>query len=242
MKKLLNMHVYEDLFQKIQSNFYDIGDKLPTELEMQEIYGVSRAPIRQALGKLQAEGFIERKPGIGTVVVEAPGSGPWMPMGGFVFQFSKKWNQLQVHNLETIKVFADRTVSERLKVPKDQPVVRVTRIRTENDMPVFLLRNYYVDADVDVIKAAGDIFNMRQFAKEVIGIDFSYVREELSAVVADEQLSYYLKVDPGYPLLKIERISYDSNFQPAEYVEYYVKTEHWPYQITFGNDQAEMDM
>lgn len=236
------MHVYEDLFHKLQSNFYNIGDKLPTELEMQEIYGVSRAPIRQALGKLQAEGFIERKPGIGTVVIEAPGVGPWMPMGGFVFQFSKRWNQLRVRNLETIKVFADKTIAEKLKVSQDHPIVRVTRIRTDNGTPVFLLRNYYVDVDVEAIKAAGDIYNMRQFAKEVLGIDFSYVREEISAVVADDQLSYFFKVESGYPLLKIERISYDSNFQPAEYVEYYVKTEQWPYQITFGNDHAEMDM
>lgn len=242
LKKTLNFQVFEDLLNKIQSNFYKVGDKLPTEKEMMEIYDVSRAPIRQALGKLQAEGLIERRPGIGTVVVENPGTGPWTPMGGFSLQFSKRWNQLSCKTIEVVKTIPEERIYEALKLPEDKPVVRVTRVRLHNEDPVFLLKHYYVDVDEEKIKAAGEILLMRQFAKEVLGIHFSSVTEEITAVSADEHLSYFFNVEVGYPLLCLNRVSFDESFKPVEYVEYYVKSDNWPYKVTYVNDKEEFDI
>ncbi|NKX54481.1 FadR/GntR family transcriptional regulator [Arthrobacter mobilis] len=44
------------------------GDRLPTEQELGELFGVSRVSIRQALRELEARGLIDRKPGRGTTV------------------------------------------------------------------------------------------------------------------------------------------------------------------------------
>lgn len=44
------------------------GDRLPTEAEIEERYGVSRSPIRQALNELVVEGVVERVQGRGTFV------------------------------------------------------------------------------------------------------------------------------------------------------------------------------
>jgi DNA-binding GntR family transcriptional regulator len=56
------------LREKIVSGELEPGDKLPTELELIEQYGVSRITVRQALQALADEGLIERKQGRGTVV------------------------------------------------------------------------------------------------------------------------------------------------------------------------------
>lgn len=44
------------------------GDRLPTEQELGELFGVSRVSIRQALHELEVRGLIDRKPGRGTTV------------------------------------------------------------------------------------------------------------------------------------------------------------------------------
>lgn len=44
------------------------GDKLPTERQLVEMFGVSRSSIRDALHKLQLYGLVETRQGIGTVV------------------------------------------------------------------------------------------------------------------------------------------------------------------------------
>lgn len=242
MKQTLNIRVFEDLYNKIKSNHYRLGDKLPTESEMQEIYSVSRAPIRQALGRLQSEGLIERRPGIGSVVVDNQVSGPWLPMGGFSTNFRKKWDHLKSRTIDVSRVFADIEVAEKLELESDSPVVKVTRIRTEDGVPTFLLFNYYLDVELEKIKNAGEILNMRQFASEILGVDYKHVSEEIAAVQADEQISYYLEVDKGYPLLQIKRVSFDINYKPVEFVKYYVKSEDWPYKVTYSKDEGDLDL
>lgn len=51
------------------------GDRLPTEKELGEYFGVSRVSIRQALHQLDVRGLIDRKPGRGTIVRSAASRG-----------------------------------------------------------------------------------------------------------------------------------------------------------------------
>ena len=44
------------------------GDRLPTEMDLCEQFGISRAPVRQALTDLANEGYVYRRPGQGTFV------------------------------------------------------------------------------------------------------------------------------------------------------------------------------
>jgi GntR family transcriptional repressor for pyruvate dehydrogenase complex len=48
------------------------GDKLPTEAEIMREWGVSRTVVREALSKLQANGLVDTRHGVGTFVLEPP--------------------------------------------------------------------------------------------------------------------------------------------------------------------------
>ncbi|VFS45896.1 FadR/GntR family transcriptional regulator [Budvicia aquatica] len=58
-----NDRLYKEVGAKIKkqllSGIYKIGDKLPTERELTETFGVGRTVIREALILLEVEGFIE---------------------------------------------------------------------------------------------------------------------------------------------------------------------------------------
>lgn len=53
---------------EIQAGVYEIGQKLPTEMELRDRYGVSRSTIREAMRILQTNGFVELRPGTGAFV------------------------------------------------------------------------------------------------------------------------------------------------------------------------------
>ncbi len=54
--------------QQMEANILRPGDRLPTEMELCELYNVSRAPVRQALTELAREGYLYRRAGQGTFV------------------------------------------------------------------------------------------------------------------------------------------------------------------------------
>lgn len=66
-----------ELSQKIISGELPAGSKLPTEQAFTEERGVSRTVVREAMSRLQAEGLVETRRGIGTFVVDAIRSGEY---------------------------------------------------------------------------------------------------------------------------------------------------------------------
>ncbi|MBN1259213.1 MAG: extracellular solute-binding protein [Anaerolineae bacterium] len=58
------------LKQKLESGEFEVGAQLPTEQQLCAQYGVSRAPVRQALIELVQEGYIYRRAGQGTFVAD----------------------------------------------------------------------------------------------------------------------------------------------------------------------------
>lgn len=60
--------IVEDLKKNIINGILRPGDKLPTERELAEEYGVSRLPVREALRVLREIGLLETKHGKGTYI------------------------------------------------------------------------------------------------------------------------------------------------------------------------------
>jgi GntR family transcriptional regulator len=74
--RLLWQQVYDDLIGDIRSGVLAVDDRLPSELDMAEQYGVSRDVIRRAKEELAGEGWLVVLHGRGTFVAHPspPGS------------------------------------------------------------------------------------------------------------------------------------------------------------------------
>ncbi|MDD2922781.1 MAG: GntR family transcriptional regulator [Anaerolineales bacterium] len=66
--KTVSNQVDELLLERIREGIYPSGGRMPSESELSEEFGVSRATVRTALAKLAATGLILRKQGDGTYV------------------------------------------------------------------------------------------------------------------------------------------------------------------------------
>ena len=65
----------DELRQRITGGEFALGEKLPPEVELAAGYAVSRVTLRRALAELEAEGLLQRRRRVGTVVVSTrPGA------------------------------------------------------------------------------------------------------------------------------------------------------------------------
>lgn len=68
--KPLWAQLYDILLDRIVSKKYAPTNKMPTDLDIMAEFDVSRMTVRQAMNRLINEGYIERRRGKGTIVIE----------------------------------------------------------------------------------------------------------------------------------------------------------------------------
>ena len=79
--KGLTHELVEALDARLSSRAIKPGDKLPSESEIMQTYGVSRGVVREALSRLQAAGRVQTHHGVGTFALE--------PRSGGAFEVSR---------------------------------------------------------------------------------------------------------------------------------------------------------
>ena len=57
-----------EMIRRIDSGAWEVGRRLPNEFVLAEEFGVSQGTMRRALMSLEAMGYLDRKPGRGTLV------------------------------------------------------------------------------------------------------------------------------------------------------------------------------
>lgn len=76
MKPIKRVPIVQQVSDRIRDTIlngtYPPGHKLPPELELRETLGVGRGTVREAFRLLEAQGFVEIKPGRGAFVSEHP--------------------------------------------------------------------------------------------------------------------------------------------------------------------------
>lgn len=114
------------LREAILSGEFAGGDRLPSELELAESFGVSRTTIREALGSLASEGLISKSPGAGggsfVKIVDHESLG--LSLGGSIE------NTLKFGNIDFGEI---NHVRRLLEVPSARAAARE---RTESDIEV----------------------------------------------------------------------------------------------------------
>jgi DNA-binding FadR family transcriptional regulator len=74
-KERLGDRLYGQILEQIASGTLRPGDKLPSENQLCRLFNVSRPVVRQALVRLQADGLVATRKGLGTVVQNSPPEG-----------------------------------------------------------------------------------------------------------------------------------------------------------------------
>ena len=88
--RLLGDQIEDELMHYILETPIEVGNKLPNEFELGEMFGVGRSTIREAVRSLVSKGVLEGRRGSGTYVIDTS-SNDLDPLG-----FSKQKNKYKL--------------------------------------------------------------------------------------------------------------------------------------------------
>lgn len=214
----LYRQIKEILRTEISSGDMDAETPM-TEAQLLERFGVSRAPIRQALRDLTDEGYVYRKQGKGTFPV--PGrrvSRPADVPSGELYRHLATQGMQPSSRVEGIaRVVPPERVRQRLSIPDTEELLHFTRLISVQDSPLVYSRVYlrtpadFLPTTVD-LEEKGSAFELldRNF-----GITLERSEHQAWATGASDADAAQLDVSPGSPLLAIETLFLTTGGMPA---------------------------
>lgn len=226
--------IYSDIKQDILSGKLRPGDMIPKESALAKTYGSSKAPIRQAMGNLEMEGFIVRRQGKGTFVADKVKQSRLLLFSGFHAFYNRHLNEIGCKTLSVTPISPSAEIRQSLLLGEEQQAIHVHRVRLWSDTPIFSIHTYFSEKmGIEVFQKAGHYFSVAEVLYDNFNIPIAKAEERVTATLADEEESTALKVSIGTPLLQMDRISYDPSGTVIYYTQYFGRSDVCPYESTF---------
>ena len=207
-----------DLLEKINNGTYKEGDLIPTEIELSEIYDVSRPTVRQAVQLLVDEGYLEKRRKRGTMVCQRKIEQEFTQK---ILSFDKEMNEkglttnTKVISLKIEK--ASEEVSDALGISFSERVCKLIRLRYINSKPNVIVTTYipyklFPDIeDVDfTISRLYDYFSDK-------GNPVVKIKRKLETIKSDETTADLLDIQENDPIFYFHSYGYGNNNNVIEY-------------------------
>jgi len=221
-----------ELRQMIFDGALKPGARLPNEPELAARMNVSRSTLRTALQILEREGFIIRRRGIGTFVVEEPLK---------INNLNLNWGVTKVIESigavpGTIEIYAtnrpaSQHVAQRLNIEEGTPLVTIERVRTANDRRVVYMIDHIPCSLLKTPKGEFTPKNLEDylmenksmyvFLRKELSLDIHHAIAWISPLSADKLVSDKLQVPLGSGILYIEQVDYSPNGEPYSLADEY---------------------
>jgi DNA-binding GntR family transcriptional regulator len=118
------------LTDEIEAGRYKVGQKIPTEAELQQRFDVSRHTVREALRDLKGRGLILARAGVGTVVrASAPSDTSFMHGAGTLDEVIQFGEATRMQVLDHGPVIAGEELAEEVAAKPGQELHRVSLLR-----------------------------------------------------------------------------------------------------------------
>jgi GntR family transcriptional regulator len=228
--------IREIIRHKIIDGEYGPGDKIPSEAELQEYFGVSRGTIRKAVDSLVAAGMLRREQGMGTFVSEPKIDELLSRLVSFSEEMKLKGKVPGTSHILVSQTVPSKLVADALDIPPGESVLRIERVRCADSKPVVILTSY-LPARLGVRFNEDFSGSLFELLETKYGVDISLGDQVIEAARADQQQAGLLDIEKGDPVLVIRRTSYSKTGIPVEYVEGIYRADRYSYRIQIHRDK-----
>jgi GntR family transcriptional regulator len=219
------------------------GTKLPIEHEYAAQFGVSLAPVRQALLSLAVAGRVVRVKGRGTFVRAAKVEESISLLTSFTANLRARGIPFHIELLDQARVRADAPIARALGLRLNGPAIRIRRLAWIRDEPGAIL-DAYLGAErfkglLD-IDGFGNGRSLYDTLETEFGTRLGRAESTLEVVPLDDERADLLQVPAGSPALEVRSITHDSAGAPIEVAWVTYRADRFSFTLSAqGSREAE---
>jgi GntR family transcriptional regulator len=220
------------VLQGIEQGWLRPGSQLPRERQLAEAFGVSLAPVRQAMVDLTKEGYVDRTRGKGTFVRNRKLVEKIQILGSFHGSMRDQGLAPLVRVLSSEIEKAPEHVADALGLRGRREAWCLRRLAGLDDVPVALLVAW-LPSRYQKGMAAHDLGegSLYDALAEVHGIEMTSADNIVEVGRAGLDDADLLALTPGSPLLEVMGVTRDQQNRPVEYSRVLYRPEHFRFAI-----------
>ncbi|HEM3616209.1 TPA: UTRA domain-containing protein [Streptococcus suis] len=211
--------VYQDIKKKIEDQVWSTGQALPTENELMEIYSYSKDTIRKALSLLEMDGYIQKKQGKSSIVIE---HGLMKEQYLSEIKTAGELNKRSKHQIQTeltslYIVQGQDDLMSTFEVDDKVDFYRVSRVRTIDGERLEYEISYFDRRVVPYLSNEIAESSIYRYLEEELKLTISHSRREISFRFANEEEKQLMDLADYEMVVVVTSVTYLSNGQAFQY-------------------------
>jgi GntR family transcriptional regulator len=224
----LYQQLYEILHRKVLLKDWKPGDRLPTESELVQEYGVSRITVRTVLDMLVKERLIYRQAGRGTFVAHTTLEQGLAQIISFTEDMQRRGFTVSTQVLFTGLMAAPADMAERLDIAPGEELAHVKRLRRADGEPMCIEDSYFVHRYCrGILEHDFSKVSLREIKVRKYGIRWTHAKQTIQALNAPQEMAQLLGIRRGGALLFFERVSFSQDNVPMEFLRAYYRADRY---------------
>ena len=211
--------VYQDIKKKIEDQVWSTGQALPTENELMEIYSYSKDTIRKALSLLEMDGYIQKKQGKSSIVIEHGLMKEQylseIKTAGELNKRSKYQIQTELTSLYIVQGQDD--LMSTFEVDDKVDFYRVSRVRTIDGERLEYEISYFDRRVVPYLSKEIAESSIYRYLEQELKLTISHSRREISFRFANEEEKQLMDLSDYEMVVVVTSVTYLSNGQAFQY-------------------------
>ncbi|MFK7752320.1 MAG: GntR family transcriptional regulator [Sedimentitalea sp.] len=235
--------LYQQLFvilrAQIQSGDLQAGARVPGEIDLCKIFGVSRITARRALSELALAGLVHRQRGSGTRVSSSIAPAPLKAsIDGLLESVEHIGRTTSVQVLAFGYVTTPMDIAKQLALAPHQQVLRALRVRMLGDQPMCYLTTWVPDDIGALIETQDTSQTPLLLLLERAGVPVASATQTITATLADTAAAGALKIPAGAPLIDVRRVVFDRSDRPVEVIKILFRPELYQFEMSMRRVQG----
>ena len=175
---------YQEIAAKLEQELrqhYRCGDYLPAEQQLAARFEVNRHTLRRAIDQLVEKGWVQRRQGVGVLVLMRPFDYPLNAQARFSQNLLDQGSHPTSEKLLSVLRPASGHVADALGITEGENVIHLRTLRRVNGVALCLIDHYFADLTLWPTLQRFDSGSLHDFLREQTGIALRRSQTRISA-------------------------------------------------------------